>query len=414
MCYDDCELTALGGITRHENYALGMFDGKDTMIWSRDQAFKPLDKKSPQHKLQNQKAKAHVLLKSSSNNSKKRKLEHYINDDEFANSYELITKEKYGSENVKDQRRNSCSTLSNRKRTSFQETQECGVLAQTEKAEFCGISMEDYSHLDDTNDSIKESSYIMNQKSLNIQARDLMPSSSYSSTTNISIMEKQKMEFVKILVDEVFIDSMTSHSLYSKDADVKLIQSSKNFLPARSNHLPRPVIPVGPRFQAEVPKWDGTTNLKQCNSDDCLKWLGTQIWPMPEVSKTNAIGIGKGRLDSCSCHNPKSVDCVQKHVSEARECLKLVIGTAFSSWKFDDMGEDVSKSWTMEEQTAFESLVKSNPLSSDTKFWKLKMKKYFPSKSMKCMINYYYNVYIPRCMSKATRSPFGAFDGEPK
>jgi hypothetical protein len=77
------------------------------------------------------------------------------------------------------------------------------------------------------------------------------------------------------------------------------------------------------------------------------------------------------------------------------------------------MGEDVSKSWTTEEQMKFDSLVKSYLLLNHTKFWKLAME-YFPSKSMKCLISYYYNVYIPRWMSIETRSSFGAVDYEPK
>lgn len=60
--------------------------------------------------------------------------------------------------------------------------------------------------------------------------------------------------------------------------------------------------------------------------------------------------------------------------------------------------KDVLKSWTKEDEKGFESLVALNLLSSVTKFWKLTME-YFPSKSIGCMMNYYYNVYIPRCMS---------------
>ncbi|WJX82072.1 hypothetical protein P8452_64879 [Trifolium repens] len=114
------------------------------------------------------------------------------------------------------------------------------------------------------------------------------------------------------------------------EEDIDIVDSLKNFLPSRGNHLSRPVIPIGPRFQAEVPKWEATTNIKQYNNDDCLKWLGTQIWPMSNICKSTA---------------------------------------------------------------------------------KEEILEYFPSKPLKCMMNYYCN---PRYMSIETRSPFGAVDCESK
>ncbi|KAK2361018.1 AT-rich interactive domain-containing protein [Trifolium repens] len=373
-----------------KKYAFGLFHGRDMMICSKDLA---CENKSSHHKLQNH--KDHVLLNSSSKNTQKRKFDQYKIDGKFATSNEHIGIEKHSSENVKDQTRNptlslSCSTPSDGKRVILQGTQEYGFLAQNAKVELCGVCTQDYSHLSNYfDDSIKESSNLMNRANLNIQIRDLMVDSSYSGRTETSIIETPKTK------------------------DIDLIQSLKKFLPSRDNHLPRPVIPIGPRFQAEIPKWEGTTDIKKYNSNDYLKWLGTQIWPMPSLSETNAESIGKGRPDSCSCDNPESVDCVKKHVAEARECLKSKIGNAFLSWKFDEMGEDVSKSWTTEEQMKFDSLVKSYLLLNHTKFWKLAME-YFPSKSMKCLINYCYNVYIPRWMSIETRSSFGAVDCEPE
>jgi len=322
----------------------------------------------------------------------KRKPDQNKNDGKFATSYELIDTVKHGCENVQERRRHptlglSCPSPRDGKRIIVQGVQNYNFPPQNGKEEFCGVCTQDYSHLSDFNDSIMGSGYPMNQVNLNIHVRDLMDENSYCSTKT-SIKKKPKKE------------------------DMDLVHSPKNFLASRGNHLPRPVIPIGPRFQAEVPKWEATTNKNKSNNDDCLKWLGTQIWPMPSLSKTNAKGIDEGRLDSCSYDNPESIDCVQKHIGKARECLKFKPGTAFSSWKFDDMGEDVSKSWTMEEQKEFESLVKLNPQSSSTKFCNLAMK-YFPSKSMKSMINYYYNVYIPRCMSIDGRSSFGGIDREP-
>jgi len=322
----------------------------------------------------------------------KRKLDQNKNDGKFATSYEFIDTMNHGCENVQERRRHptlglSCPSPRDGKRIIVQgvtsmKKKNYDFPPQEGKEEFCGISTQDYSHLSDFNDSIKGSGYLMNQVNLNIHVKDLMDDNSYHCSTKTPIKKKPKKE------------------------DMDLIHSPKTFLASRGKHLPRPVIPIGPRFQAEVPKWDAKTNINKFN-DDCLKWLGTQIWPMPFLSKTNAKGIDEGGLDSCSSDNHESVDCV----GEARECLKFKFGTAFSSWKFDDV-RDVSKSWTMEEQKEFESLVKLNPQSSVTRFCNLAME-YFPSKSMKSVINYYYNVYIPRCMSIDGRSSFGDIDREP-
>ncbi|XP_024625355.1 uncharacterized protein [Medicago truncatula] len=238
------------------------------MMRSNGPASKSCGKKSSHQRLQNQKHIDHMLLKSTSTKPQKRKLDQYINDGEFTTSYEFTCKDKYGSENVKGQRRNpsplTCSTLWDGKGIILQGTQEYGFLAQNELGKKIGIYTEDYSHLSDSNDSIKGSGYLTNHGSLNIHARDLMVGNSHSCSAKTSIEEKPKEE------------------------DMDLIHSLKNFLPSRGNHLPRPFIPIGPRFQAEVPKWEGTTNIKQYNNDDCVKWLGTQIWPMPSLSKTNA------------------------------------------------------------------------------------------------------------------------------
>ncbi|XP_058738601.1 AT-rich interactive domain-containing protein 2-like isoform X2 [Vicia villosa] len=301
-----------------------------------------------------------MLLNSSSKNSQMQ-CNQYING-----------KKKYGIDNAKDQKRKSpsppvlCSIPSDGKRTKY------GSPDQNDRVDFCSISRQDYSHLSDVEDYAKRPNYLMNEENFYIHAGDLMDNS-YSYDIATSIKEKLKEE------------------------DMEFADSRKKFLPSRGSHLPRPFIPIGPRFQAEVPKWEASTNIKQYDSDDCLRWLGTQIWPMPSLSRNDAKSIEKGRSDSSSGENLESIDRVKKH-GEARECLKSKVNDTFSSWKFDIKKEDVSKSWTMEEEKKFEYLVKLNQLSSDTKFWKLTME-YFPSKSIECMKNYYYNVYIPRCMS---------------
>ena len=254
----------------------------------------------------------------------------------------------------------------------------------------------------------------MKQRNLRSHCEDLVTSSSCTDNADTSIKEEPNIEILNVLksfVNEDFANSRgASHSLFSRKEDKEFNQPRKKFLPSKFSHLPNLVIPIGPRFQAEVPKWEGTANVRHYNCDD-LKWLGTQIWPKPHITETNTKGIGKGRFDSCSCDIPGSVDCVQQHIGDARKLLQSEIGTAFSSWNFDRMGEDVSKSWTLKEQKEFESLLNVNPLSDGTKFWKLAME-HFPAKSMKSMVKYYYNVYIPRRMSMETRCSFGAVDSD--
>jgi DNA gyrase subunit B len=194
---------------------------------------------------------------------------------------------KYDSENAKVQRRNSSSCLSDGDRTISHGRQDVFPA-------FCGHCTQDYSHLSDFVDYMKGPNYVMDEESFNIHYRDLMVNNSYSYHTKTSVKEKPNEE------------------------DIDIVDSLKNFLPSRGNHLSRPVIPIGPRFQAEVPKWEATTNIKQYNNDDCLKWLGTQIWPMSTICKSTAKGIEKGIFDSCQCCNRELVDCVdEKHNGEA-------------------------------------------------------------------------------------------------
>lgn len=176
------------------------------------------------------------------------------------------------------------------------------------------------------------------------------------------------------------------------------------------DHLQRKAIPVGPRFQADIPEWDdtaGTSTLTGAYSSDPdnLKWLGSRVWPNEIRNiKSKVRRIGKGRPNSCSCVSQGSADCIKCHVREERLLLQRKLGLAFASWKFDEMGEQVSESWSQKEQQAFESLMKKKPSSNGKSFWNRALK-CFPSKSKKDSINYYFNVYIARRMSLQRRSP---------
>ena len=263
----------------------------------------------------------------------------------------------------------------NQQRTEIQPRDELIILHVAEEQNFpaigCATCIEDYSHLSESEDSIKVLSYPMHQGSLKIQPRDLMVGDSFSLSTKPSLNDKPNIDFMDALMsvddrdltdaktslplssiegdmevvrsvnnrpslndkpkidfveefksvddryftngksslslssteedtkfvhslhydkrkidfgkalkstdDRYFTDGKTSLPLSSTEEDMELVRSINNFLTARCNHLLRPAIPIGPRFPAKIPKWEGGTNIKLDNDDDDLKWVGTQI-----------------------------------------------------------------------------------------------------------------------------------------
>ncbi|KAK9124414.1 hypothetical protein Sjap_014016 [Stephania japonica] len=171
----------------------------------------------------------------------------------------------------------------------------------------------------------------------------------------------------------------------------------------------RMAIPVGPRFQARVMDWSGPlkmTNSSNVNGNlDDSKWLGTKIWSIEGIDiETSTEMIGKRRHHPCSCDSPGSIECTNHHITQERDRLKSEIGLAFFSWKFNEMGEQVSRSWTLQDQNRFQSLLKGNPMSNSKAFWKTAFK-CFPGKSRKNIVSYYFNVHVLRQISRQTRLP---------
>ncbi|KAF5179818.1 At-rich interactive domain-containing protein [Thalictrum thalictroides] len=155
--------------------------------------------------------------------------------------------------------------------------------------------------------------------------------------------------------------------------------------------FPKPV-PVGPLSQADIPEWTGVAT----ESDP--KWLGTRVWPLmtgEQSSLTETISIGKGRQDSCFCRLPGSVDCVRFHIAENRMKLNSELGVVFYTWRFHLMGEEVSLSWTEDEENKFKSIVRLNPFSQEKSFWN-QLCRCFRTKSWKSLVNYYFNVFVLR------------------
>lgn len=195
-------------------------------------------------------------------------------------------------------------------------------------------------------------------------------------------------------------------------------QKSVDWLEYLNDCLPGLVIPVGPRFQADVPQWTVPSNDGFLNGDldsDTSKWLGTTIWPLQEdnftITITGGGKIGNGRSDSCNCSNPGSSQCVHRHISEERSRLRADLGPAYKGWKFDEMGEDVAKSWSSKQRKKFDLIVKANPLSQDTSFLK-PAELSFPSKTRKDIVSYYLNVYVPKRISMISRSGCKVLDSD--
>ncbi|KAI3760537.1 hypothetical protein L1987_50933 [Smallanthus sonchifolius] len=165
-------------------------------------------------------------------------------------------------------------------------------------------------------------------------------------------------------------------------------------------------IPIGPRFQADVAEWKGPPQRKYPHKTlASSKWLGTVIWSNKDTTtpETERDVIGRGRPHRCDCYNPGSILCVRRHINEKIVLLQKDLGPAFQIWKFDEMGEAVAKLWKLAEQQKFARIMKKNPKSEGNNFIKLALV-CFPSKSLKTIVSYYFNAYLPRRISVQTRS----------
>ncbi|KAI3941987.1 hypothetical protein MKW92_007022 [Papaver armeniacum] len=205
------------------------------------------------------------------------------------------------------------------------------------------------------------------------------------------------------LSDSVDNLSVSSENSEEKHKTARRSPRLQNFI---GDDLPRIEVKIGKHHQAEIPDWIGPrrsdNSLTDGQSDS--RYMGTKIWPIEGKStETNKEeGIGKGRSNSCSCYSKGCGGCTKLHVFKKGLQLQDDLGTAFFTWKFDEMGEEVSKSWTAVEQQCFETLVKTDPTTQTDSFLDSALKR-FSGKSQKSILSYYFNVFIPRRMSKQTR-----------
>ncbi|GAB2274441.1 hypothetical protein Dimus_009211 [Dionaea muscipula] len=163
------------------------------------------------------------------------------------------------------------------------------------------------------------------------------------------------------------------------------------------------VVPVGRRYQAVLPSCKKADNDDDDDDDSSCcsrRWLGTRTWPLEDVVVPEFSGeTGSGRCDSsCQCADPGSFSCKRLHTVEEQERLRSELGPAYESWHFDEMGEQVSRSWTREQQNKFEIIVRQNPPSRDKSFVQPAMESF--SKTRDEVVSYFLNVYLPGKFSK--------------
>uniref|UniRef100_A0A1D1XL60 AT-rich interactive domain-containing protein 2 n=3 Tax=Anthurium amnicola TaxID=1678845 RepID=A0A1D1XL60_9ARAE len=172
---------------------------------------------------------------------------------------------------------------------------------------------------------------------------------------------------------------------------------------------PRKHVAVGPDHQADIPalseEFDPSVHLHHVNDeDDNEKFLGACIVPMPDrpsVAPENAeVTV---RRCHCICPDHGSIECVRQHVMEAREKLMETCGQInFIELGLCDMGEFVAQKWTEEEERRFIEVISVNPTSLCKNFWDY-LPQYFPSKSIKDLVSYYFNVYMLRKRAEQNR-----------
>ncbi|KAL6145752.1 hypothetical protein ACLB2K_056437 [Fragaria x ananassa] len=430
---------------RETQSPFSFYTDSDILVWLKGLAIdpgycKPSPGSAPQLWSQSLELRGLLLLGNDFSPRSKRKLDQFLRGGRFSGASELETKNSddhvkricrghsvSGSTNtdVKNEIfRPQCSSLmsgnSLTNEDEYRGKQCCPDLTVPDDMEKYGALCKDFSAspLSDTDKSVHGMSSSSVEKSNFCDATALKANDSVDSSyfPRLDYYDSELEKALRLLVDDKLQLSVTSAhptaSLRSEERNPKASQILRIVFaenPFADGEYFRRSVPVGRDFQAEVPEWTGPVNrIKIYSEDDDSKvsrWLGTRMWPIKgrQCGGATIKPIGKGRPESCSCVSPGCVDCVKDHIHETRLCLKSEIGPAFCSWKFDEMGEFASESWNSKEQRTFESLVRTNPLSKYDGFWKLAFKR-FPDKRKKSIVSYYYNVFIPRRMSLATRS----------
>ncbi|XP_062106539.1 uncharacterized protein LOC133817913 [Humulus lupulus] len=180
------------------------------------------------------------------------------------------------------------------------------------------------------------------------------------------------------------------------------------------DYSPQRSVPIGPEHQVYVPEWDqqgsqlsdyqiDPQNQVSCGSslDPMVhadeEKMGTCVIFMPESEVSlHYCSQDRASKSDCMCIDEGSIRCVRQHVFEAREKLRENIGLSlFEELGFCDMGEEVAKRWTEEEGHIFHEIILANPLSLGKNFWD-HLSMAFPSRTIKDLVSYYFNVFMLR------------------
>ncbi|KAK8995996.1 hypothetical protein V6N11_076246 [Hibiscus sabdariffa] len=188
---------------------------------------------------------------------------------------------------------------------------------------------------------------------------------------------------------------------------------------------PQKLVSVGPEHQADIPEWsqqdlkyssdfldtsDPQVALRSscagrmANDDYGNKMIGNCVIPMPDAEATAKFQCEDARhRTECECLDQGSIRCVRQHVVEEREKLRENLGQEiFREMGLYDMGEEVAKRWTEEEELAFHNVVLSNPVSMGKNFWD-HLSAALPSRAKEDFISYYFNVFMLRKRAQQNR-----------
>ncbi|KAM7269305.1 hypothetical protein ACFE04_024802 [Oxalis oulophora] len=177
------------------------------------------------------------------------------------------------------------------------------------------------------------------------------------------------------------------------------------------NGMPKKIIPIGPNHQAQIPEWSNKLDKEDHENDERL--MGTCIIPMPDpnmlLHNINLAGVIK---NGCYCLDEGSVRCARQHVKESRDNLMKSLGfEKFVRLGLYDMGEEVARKWTVEEERLFQEAVYANPARLGRNFWKC-LSAVFPFRLRKEIVSYYFNVFILRRRAAQNRSSFLEIDSD--
>ncbi|KAK6928123.1 SANT/Myb domain [Dillenia turbinata] len=210
-----------------------------------------------------------------------------------------------------------------------------------------------------------------------------------------------------------FFPSLFESDLYGRP----LVEFDELRSPISDSH-DRKSVPVGPDHQAFVPEWIGDY-VKKSDSPSVYfaslsfgipdaneyvrKWMGTCILPLPALeSSVDGCCLNRVR-NCCCCIDLGSIRCVRQHITEARKKLRESLGKdIFQVLGFSDMGEEVAREWSEEEEEIFHEVVMSYPASMGKNFWD-HLPIMFPSRTRKELVSYYFNVYMLRKRAKQNR-----------